>query len=170
MRRGTTFSWTALSTLSVRQRTRVHTCPVGSRYSECVAARGAGVARAGCWVGRTNAGAPVLGWKGENVSTMEVAEAFGGFPGIKETNVYGVCLRLRLRVCVCVCVCVCLCLCLCLCLCVCVCVWGGGGRLPMRYCVVFAWGTAHNFPLCFDDTTRFAFIVDLQCFLKENLT
>jgi fatty-acyl-CoA synthase len=29
-------------------------------------------------------------WKGENVSTMEVAEIVGGFPGIREANVYGV--------------------------------------------------------------------------------
>jgi fatty-acyl-CoA synthase len=29
-------------------------------------------------------------WKGENVSTSEVAEAIGGFAGIAETNVYGV--------------------------------------------------------------------------------
>jgi fatty-acyl-CoA synthase len=29
-------------------------------------------------------------WKGENVSTSEVAEAINRFPGIKETNVYGV--------------------------------------------------------------------------------
>ena len=30
------------------------------------------------------------GWKGENVSTNEVAEAISGFPGIQEANVYGV--------------------------------------------------------------------------------
>ena len=30
------------------------------------------------------------GWKGENVSTNEVAEALSGFPGIQEANVYGV--------------------------------------------------------------------------------
>ena len=29
-------------------------------------------------------------WKGENVSTNEVAEALSGYPGIKEINVYGV--------------------------------------------------------------------------------
>jgi fatty-acyl-CoA synthase len=29
-------------------------------------------------------------WKGENVSTTEVAEAINGFPGIKDANVYGV--------------------------------------------------------------------------------
>ena len=29
-------------------------------------------------------------WKGENVSTTEVEEVIGRFPGIKETNVYGV--------------------------------------------------------------------------------
>jgi fatty-acyl-CoA synthase len=29
-------------------------------------------------------------WKGENVSTMEVAEIVGSFPGIREANVYGV--------------------------------------------------------------------------------
>ncbi len=29
-------------------------------------------------------------WKGENVSTSEVAEAIGAFPGVKEANVYGV--------------------------------------------------------------------------------
>jgi fatty-acyl-CoA synthase len=29
-------------------------------------------------------------WKGENVSTMEVAEIVGSFPGIHESNVYGV--------------------------------------------------------------------------------
>ena len=29
-------------------------------------------------------------WKGENVATSEVAEAFAGFDGILETNVYGV--------------------------------------------------------------------------------
>jgi acyl-CoA synthetase (AMP-forming)/AMP-acid ligase II len=29
-------------------------------------------------------------WKGENVSTSEVSEAIGGFPGIAEANVYGV--------------------------------------------------------------------------------
>jgi fatty-acyl-CoA synthase len=29
-------------------------------------------------------------WKGENVSTMEVAEIIGSFPGIHEANVYGV--------------------------------------------------------------------------------
>src|SRR5262249_35062959 len=29
-------------------------------------------------------------WKGENVSTTEVAEAIGAFPGIHEANVYGV--------------------------------------------------------------------------------
>ena len=29
-------------------------------------------------------------WKGENVSTMEVAEIIGSFPGIREANVYGV--------------------------------------------------------------------------------
>ena len=29
-------------------------------------------------------------WKGENVSTSEVAEAIGGFAGIAETNIYGV--------------------------------------------------------------------------------
>jgi fatty-acyl-CoA synthase len=29
-------------------------------------------------------------WKGENVSTMEVAEVVGSFPGIRESNVYGV--------------------------------------------------------------------------------
>lgn len=29
-------------------------------------------------------------WKGENVSTNEVAETISGFPGIKEVNVYGV--------------------------------------------------------------------------------
>jgi fatty-acyl-CoA synthase len=29
-------------------------------------------------------------WKGENVSTSEVATAIGAFPGIKEANVYGV--------------------------------------------------------------------------------
>jgi fatty-acyl-CoA synthase len=29
-------------------------------------------------------------WKGENVSTLEVAEAINGFPGISDTNVYGV--------------------------------------------------------------------------------
>jgi fatty-acyl-CoA synthase len=29
-------------------------------------------------------------WKGENVATGEVAEAFGGVPGIEEVNVYGV--------------------------------------------------------------------------------
>ncbi|GGE27199.1 long-chain-acyl-CoA synthetase [Agaricicola taiwanensis] len=34
-------------------------------------------------------------WKGENVSTSEVAEAINTFPGIKETNVYGVNLKGR---------------------------------------------------------------------------
>ena len=29
-------------------------------------------------------------WKGENVSTIEVAEIIGSFPGIREANVYGV--------------------------------------------------------------------------------
>ncbi|KAK2763732.1 putative NRPS-like protein biosynthetic cluster [Arachnomyces sp. PD_36] len=29
-------------------------------------------------------------WKGENVSTMEVSQAFGNFPGIQEANVFGV--------------------------------------------------------------------------------
>ena len=29
-------------------------------------------------------------WKGENVSTAEVAECLGRFPGIQEANVYGV--------------------------------------------------------------------------------
>ena len=29
-------------------------------------------------------------WKGENVSTLEVAEAINAFPGIQDTNVYGV--------------------------------------------------------------------------------
>jgi fatty-acyl-CoA synthase len=29
-------------------------------------------------------------WKGENVSTMEVAEIIGSFPGVREANVYGV--------------------------------------------------------------------------------
>jgi fatty-acyl-CoA synthase len=29
-------------------------------------------------------------WKGENVSTLEVSEAIGAFPGITESNVYGV--------------------------------------------------------------------------------
>src|SRR5690606_24651559 len=29
-------------------------------------------------------------WKGENVSTSEVAEAINRFPGIQDTNVYGV--------------------------------------------------------------------------------
>ena len=29
-------------------------------------------------------------WKGENVSTSEVAETMNTFPGVKETNVYGV--------------------------------------------------------------------------------
>jgi len=29
-------------------------------------------------------------WKGENVSTLEVAEAINSFPGIRDTNVYGV--------------------------------------------------------------------------------
>ena len=29
-------------------------------------------------------------WKGENVSTTEVSNAFGSFPGIHEANVYGV--------------------------------------------------------------------------------
>jgi fatty-acyl-CoA synthase len=29
-------------------------------------------------------------WKGENVSTMEVAEAINTFPGIQDANVYGV--------------------------------------------------------------------------------
>ncbi len=29
-------------------------------------------------------------WKGENVSTLEVSEALGGFPGIEDVNVYGV--------------------------------------------------------------------------------
>jgi fatty-acyl-CoA synthase len=28
-------------------------------------------------------------WKGENVSTGEVAEVIGGIPGIQEANVYG---------------------------------------------------------------------------------
>jgi len=30
------------------------------------------------------------GWKGENVSTNEVAEAMSSYPGIQEANVYGV--------------------------------------------------------------------------------
>ena len=29
-------------------------------------------------------------WKGENVSTTEVEEAIGQFPGVAEANVYGV--------------------------------------------------------------------------------
>ena len=29
-------------------------------------------------------------WKGENVSTAEVAEVLGRFPGVVEANVYGV--------------------------------------------------------------------------------
>jgi len=29
-------------------------------------------------------------WKGENVSTLEVSEAVGAFPGVTEANVYGV--------------------------------------------------------------------------------
>jgi len=29
-------------------------------------------------------------WKGENVSTLEVAEVLSVFPGVKEANVYGV--------------------------------------------------------------------------------
>jgi len=31
-----------------------------------------------------------LGWKGENVSTNEVAEIISTFPGVQEVNVYGV--------------------------------------------------------------------------------